>query len=643
MLASMRKFAKSPYALVLLVPLLVIFAVVGLNSDILSTTGSNYVVKAGGRTLMIADFQREFKGYKSQLEQRFQQEISNELALQQGLDRRVLEELAFRESLNELLSRLGLRASDRMLTEELRKAPVFFDPVTGAFDQARYAQQLRDKGLTPTIFEGILSDEMTRNQFIAAAASGLRAPRAYSALGGLFALEQRDLAYFTINAASVGVIPEPTEAEIAAFIKQNVRPLPEFRTFTVVRFSAKDVEGGIVVDPAEVARQFEFLKESLSRPELRSVVQIPAKDAAQAAVIIGRLRKGEDPAAVAKAVGATPVVFSDKPRSAFFDQAIAGAAFSLPDGGVSGAIKGQFGLAVVKVTKVTAGQVATLEEHREEIEAKVRGDLAGSKVSDISEAFEAAIDAGSSLPEAARKAGAPMTVVGPVSSDGRGQDGKPVAGLSPQVLASAYEQSQGGESGIQDAGGGDYFALRVDQIIPPTMPPTASVRPKVVETLRMRRQAELMQARADALLARVKKGESLDAVAASAGVAVVRVNAISRATLQEHQALGRELVGGALGAKKGEPFTAAGPNFTVAVAVITAIRAGDPAQVAQATEQGRMQFTQELFGDITESARGYARTRLKTKTDATRARTAIDPTYVPPQAAGKEAPGGKGK
>ncbi len=627
MLAKMRKFAKSPYAIVLLGPLLLVFAIVGFNADVLSASGPGAVVKAGGRSLSMADFKREFEGYKGQLEQRFQQQIPTELALQQGLDRRVLEELAFRESLSELLTRMGLRASDRMLIDELHKAPVFFDPVTGKFDQVRYAQQLRDKGLTPTVFEGILSDEMARNQFVAAAASGLRAPRAYSALGGLFALEQRDLAYFTIDAASVGAVPEPTEAEINAFIKQNVGPLPEFRTFTVVSFSTKEAEKTVTVDPAEVQKQFEFLKDSLSRPELRSAVQIPAKDAAQAAAIIARLNKGEDPTAVAKAVGATPVAFTDKPRSAFFDPAIGGAAFTLPEGGVSGAIKGQFGLAVIKVTKVTAGQVATFEEHREAIEAKVRGDLAGSRVSDTSETFEAAIEAGSSLPEAARKASATMTVYGPISSDGRAQDGRPIPGVSPQVLAAAFEQSQGGESGIMDAGGGDYFALRVDTIIPPTMPAMATIRPKVVDGLKKRKQAELMQARADALLARIKKGESLDAVAASAGATVVRVNAISRATLQEHQALGRELVGGALGAKKGEAFTAPGPNFTLAVAVITAIRAGDPMQVAQATEQGRMQFTQELFADITESARGYARSTLKTKTDLTRARIAmgVDP------------------
>ena len=66
------------------------------------------------------------------------------------------------------------------------------------------------------------------------------------------------------------------------------------------------------------------------------------------------------------------------------------------------------------------------------------------------------------------------------------------------------------------------------------------------------------------------------------------------------------------------------------------------AQVAQATEQGRQQFTQDIFGDIGEAARGYARTKLKTRTDLTRARMAIglDQTQA---AEGEDAPAGKAK
>lgn len=646
MLAFMRKFAKSWLALVLFVPLLIGFAVFGVNRDILGGGPANYVIKVGDRTVTALDFRREYDREKEQLEQRFQQTISPELAMQEGLDRRILEQLAFRESLNELLTRLGLRASDAMLKDVVRKEPRFFDPVTGKFDEARFNAVLAENKLSPPQFDKVVSDGMRRNQFVAAAVSGLQAPRAYSAIGGLFALEQRDLAYFVVTPASVGPATEPTEAEIAAFIKQNAAQLtlPEFRGFTVVRFTAKDFEKSVTVSEADVQKQFDFMKDSLSKPELRTVVQIPAKDAGQAAAIIARLQKGEAPDAVAKAYGVTAVDYADKPRSSFFDPAIAAAAFSLPRDGVSGPVKGQFGLAVVKVTSITPGTTATLAEHRAEIEAKIRGDLAGAKISDLSKAYEDAHEAGATLPEAARKAGAPTSAYAPVTADGRGMDGKPVPGISPQILKAAFELPQGGESDIQEAGEGEYFAVRVDRIVPPAMPPMATIRPELVRTMILKRQADRMKARAEALAARVRKGESIETVAASAGATVVRVNAISRATLQTHQALGRELVGGALGSKKGVPFTASAPNFSVAVAVVTAIRAGDPQQVAQATEQARAQFTQELFGDIGDAASRYARTQLKAKVDLARARMAIgvDPAQAT-QGLGGEAPAGKGK
>ena len=646
MLALMRKFAKSWLAALLFAPLLVGFAVFGINRDILAGGGSNYVIKAGSRTITAFDFKREFDGYKENLEQRFQQPITIELAQQQGLDRRVLEELAFRESFDELLSRIGLRASDKMLKDELRKAPVFFDSVTGQFDQAKYVQALREKNLTPAVFEGILTDEMRRNQFVAATASGLRAPRAYAAIGGLFALEQRDLAYFVVDPRTAGLATPPTDAEINAFIKANAAQLilPEFRSFTVVRFTAKDYEKSVTVTEAEVQKQFDFMKDSLSKPELRTVVQIAAKDAAQAATIAARLNKGEDPASIARSIGVSAVNYADKPRSAFFDKAIASAAFALPAGGVSAPVNGQFGFAVVKVLKVTLGTTADLGAHRAEIEAKIRGDLAGAKISDISKVYEDAHEAGATLTEAAAKAGVPIAVYAPVTADGRGQDGKPVAGISPQILKAAYELAQGGESDIQEAGEGEYFAVRVDRIVPPAMPPMALVRPQLVRTIMLRREAERMQAKADTLAARVRKGETIDSVAASVGAQVVRVPGLSRATLQAHEALGRELIGGAIGSRKGEPFTARSAGFGIAVAVITAVRTGDPQQVAQATEQGRAQFTQELFGDIGEAARGYARTRLKTRTDLTRARLAlgIDPA-VAAEGQGAPSPASKGK
>jgi len=646
MIAAIRKFAKSWLAVVLFGLVIISFVVAGIGTNLLQGPVSSFVVKAGSRTVTPADFKRDFEKYRASLEQRFQQPISNELAVAQNVDRRMLEELALRESFHEMLARIGLRASDKMFNEQLRQETAFFNPVSGEFDPERYKSRLAEASLTPASYKAILSDEMRRSQFIAAATSGFSAPRAYTAMFAVLGLEQRDLAHFVIDPRSIGTIPPPTDAEIQAFVKQNAAQytLPEFRGLTVVRFSRKALESGVTVDPAEVRKQFDFQKDSLSTPERRTALQIPVKDAAQAQAVIAGVKGGKSPNVVAGAMGIQPVRYDDKPRSAFFDKAVGDAAFATPAGGISGPVSGQFGLVVVAVLQVTPGQQASFEAHRAEIEAKVRADLAGQKVSAMADAYEDAHGAGASLTEAAAKAGAVSVVYGPVTADGRGSDAAPVAGLSPEILKTAFELPQGAESDIEEAGEGEFYAVQVDRIVPPAVPPMAVIKAAVVRRLMMTRAVERMQARADALAARVRKGESIEAVAASAGATLVRTPALSRATQQQHESLGRELLGGAFAAKKGEVFVAPG-SAGIAVAMVAAVRPGDAAQVAQVTEGQRGQLAQDLFGDIGAAAQTYARTRLKTVTNPARARAAlgVDTTQADGEGDGAATPADKGQ
>lgn len=649
MIAVIRKYAKSWLALVLFIPLIIGFAIFGVSGDLLRGQVSTYVLKAGSRTVSPVEFKREFGRYLQNLEQRFQQRITPEMAVAENVDKRMLEELALRESFSELLARAGVGASDKLFNDQLRQEPAFFNQVTGAFDPERYQAQLAENGMTPEAYRTALSDAVGRQQFVAASTLGFNAPYAYSALAAVFGSEQRDLAFFVVDPASVGPVPAPTEADFQTFIKENKArlTLPEFRALTLVRFSRTAQESTVTVDPADIEKQWAFQKDSLSKPELRTVLQIPVKDAAQAQQVIAGIKGGKSPNVVAGALGVQPVRYDDKPRSAFFDRAIGDAAFSTPAGGVSAPVKGEFGLAVVAVIKVTPGQTASLEDHRAEIVAKLRTDLAGQKITTMTETYDDAISAGASPAEAAAKAGAQVVMIPPVSADGRGQNGQPIPGLSPAILKAAFELPQGEAGEIQEASEGEYYALRVERVVAPALPPLEAIRPAVMRNIALKKTADAMQARADALAARVRKGESLEAVAASAGARVVRVSGISRASAQQHQALGRDLLGGALGGKKGEVFTApgGGGGFGIAVAVVTQIRPGDARQIAQITQAQRPQFAQTLFGDIGASAQTFARTTLKTRAYPDRARAAlgVDPAQAGEQGDGAAAPASKGQ
>jgi len=455
MLSATRQFAKSWVAAVLIGLLVVSFAIFGVN-DAFQGNYTNDVVKAGSRHVSGPDFRREFDNFRKNAEEQTKRPVTIEEAVQAGLDSRLLEELATRESFGEMLSRIGVYPSDRLIEAEIRKIPAFFNPVSGAFDKTLYQQRLGENGLAPGRFETMLRDQIAESHTAAALVNGLRVPRAYSALGAIAELEARDVGYFVIGPNSVQQPAAPTDAQLTALMKQNAErlTLPEFRVLTVVAFTPALVSGSIPVDEAEVQKRFAFRKDTLSRPETRTLVQIPVKDAAGAQAVAARLAKGEDPAAVAKSLGVEAVSYVDKPQSAIADKRVGAAAFGLQKGQVSAGIQGDLGMAVVKVLNVTPGQTVTLDQVRPQIEAEVRKDAVAEKVYALTQTYEDARGDGANLVEAAKKAGVPTMTLGPVTDRGLNQQGQPLGNVPPKLLEIAYGLPAGGESEIQDAGDG---------------------------------------------------------------------------------------------------------------------------------------------------------------------------------------------
>ena len=106
-----------------------------------------------------------------------------------------------------------------------------------------------------------------------------------------------------------------------------------------------------------------------------------------------------------------------------------------------------------------------------------------------------------------------------------------------------------------------------------------------------------LQAKADELAARVKKGESLEAVAASAGASVARVaRPRPRRRVQKHADCSQDLARQAVHRRKpGEVFTAHDSHFGFVVGKLEAVHAGDAATLARVVEQIRPQMTDGLL------------------------------------------------
>lgn len=645
MLAAFRAFAKSWVAILLFAVLIIAFAVTGTGSfrDVLNRVNvSDAVIVAGSHTVGSADFKRAFDSQKAGLEQQYQQQISLQDAVDHGLDRQILNQLAVREGLAAFLQKIGIRPSSKLVDAQIKTYPEFFNPVSGRFDQQQFRQILGQNNLTEAKFIQGLQDDIAQRHLLTAFGNGLAAPRAYAAMAAIYELESRDIAYFPVDASKVPPPPAPTDAELTGFIKQNAAQLtrPEYRQLTVVHFGPELVTGPVAIDPAKLQKLYDFRKDTLSTPETRSLVQIPARDAAAAQKIASALAQGQNPAAVAKSLGVEAITYDNKPQSVVADRRVAAAAFKMQAGQVA-PVQGDLGVSVVKVLAIQPGHAVTLEQARPALEAELRKDAVAEKVYALTQAYDDAHQKGGTLAEAAQKAGVPVMSVGPVSKQGADLQGRPAAGLNQKLLDTAFSLPAGGESDLVDLGGGQYFAVRVDKVIPPALPTLAEIKPQLTRYWMIREMGKRLEAKADELSARVKKGESLDAVAASLGAKVVRIPAVDRRTAGQNPALPQEVVGHAFAVKPGEAFTAQLSGAAFAVGKLEAVHAGDPAQLGQATEQTRLPMTQTVSTEFIESAAFYARDRMKVKVDANRARAALG--LEPLDAKGGKAPAGLAK
>lgn len=626
MLAAIRNFAKSWPARILLIILAISFVGWGANQSGLSAISGDQIIKAGSRTVGTFAFRREYDNYKKRLEQQTGQQVTQEMAEENRLDSVVLNGLATREAFAELLAKAGIRPSDKLILEQIQKVPAFFDPITGRFDKKTFQQRLGENGMTPKDFDAVLRDEMASQHWAVAIQNGLAVPRTYGGLAAVFALESRDLSYFALTPQSVPQPAAPTDAQLTAFINENKAQLtrPEMRVITVVPFTPQSAAAAASgpIDPAELKKRYEFRKDTLSQPETRTLVQIPVKDQAAAQQTVARLQKGEAPAAVAKALGVDPVTYEEKPLSAIADRKAGQAAFKLQAGQVA-PVQGDLGLSVIKVVSVTQGREVTLEEARPMLEAEIRKDMVAEKVYAQTQAFDDAHQGGASFAEAAQKAGVSAQTIGPISAQGVDDQGRQIQGFPPKILETAFTLPSGGDSEITDLGDGAYFAVRVERVVPARVPPLAEIRPMLTQAWMQRELVRALEAKATALTARVQKGESLEAVAASAGASVVRVSGLSRQTAQaQQQQLGGEVLGRAFASKPGDAWFARMPN-AIAIGQVGNVRMDAGPTAARLAEANRGELTQAVFREMGDAAQAYARTKLKVKVDPAKARAAI--------------------
>lgn len=614
MITHFRNFARSKWAAGLFVLLILSFAVVGSQMDVFAGLGPKNVITAGDRSMTPVQFRSVFDRVRENVQEQAGRPVTTEDMVKENLHQRFLESQTRNLGFLAWAWDAGLRPGKDLIVKRIREIPAFFNQVTGQFDEAQYQQVLAQQGVTPADLEQDFSDQSVAEHYGAGVYAGARIPRIYAALLANQARQLRDGRWFTVTQAMAGRAAAPTDAQLTAFMNQNAAQLrrPEFRMVSVVLFAPSREQQTAAISDARIQERFEFRKAALSQPEKRSFVTLTAPTRAVADRIAAALRAGQTPEAVGAANNIRPADFDAAPKSALGDPAVADAVFTMTAGQVSAPIQARVGFAVAKLNSVTPGQEATLDGVRDAIIAELRQEDVRAKTYEGVEAYERARSEGKTLAQAVQQVGARVIQLPPFTQDGKLPDGQPL-NAPPQVLTQAYALSKGGESDVIDAGQGQYFVIRVDDVRPSQLPALADIREPLAAQWTARENARLLTVKADELARRIRGGQDIGAVASSVGATVTTRTGIEQTgTIQTE--IGEGVMRGLFTQGRNQVFVEPQGQTTI-VGRVDAIRASAPALTAALGEQARPRLTSEYMDALVSESMAAAARRVKARND----------------------------
>jgi peptidyl-prolyl cis-trans isomerase D len=554
MLQSIREKTSGWFASIILGLIILTMALWGIESY-LNPTVENYAVRIEGpakflkfgaqkRDISPDEFRKRFEQARSARRQA--EGKSFDAAAFETLDnkRAVLDELIDETLQSMAAERDHMTLSKSAIRDKVMAVEAF--RVNGRFDRKQYELVLQGNNMKPAQFEQLIGNETltstVRDEIAASGLSGAAELESYLRLSQ----QTRDLRFVAVPPPAAPATP-PTEAELKAWYDAHAAQYRSAERVQVeyVELDAQGLQVDTIADEGTLRKRYEDTKSRFGAVEqkLASHILVKVDEKAPAAAVAAAKAKADvlaaqarapnaDFAAIARAnsddlgskaqggdLGAVgPGVFGDA-----FDKAFA----LLQPGQVSDPVRLPDGWHILQFRELVPGSTKPFEEVRAELEAeylesereRLFNDLSGKLVDRIY------ADPGALAP-AAEELKLPLLRTGWFTRAA----GEGIAALEP-VRKAAFQDAQKVDRQVSDAievSPNHVVVVHVIDHQPAAALPLASVRERVSADLLADRASKAAKAAADALLARAKKGETIDAIAASIAQPVSDVPKVGR-------------------------------------------------------------------------------------------------------------------
>lgn len=505
----------------------------GVEGYIMSRADT-YVAKVGKQEISQQDFQDRMNQLRQQLSEEQGDNFDADAFEKPAMKEKVLDGMIDQQLLLKANDDWGIRVPDEAVRDYIAAIPAF--QLNGHFDATTYQSLLAQQRKTPEMFQhDVRASLATQALPNAIDASTIITDAEVDQFLNL-RMQRRDLSYAVLPRLTPADATV-TDAQVEAYYKAHLADYtnPERVALQYIEVNGADLKPEAAPSDADLMKRYESEKQRFVQPEQREVshilIDLPAN--ATPAQQKAALAKADKIAAEATPANFAQLATQDSDdlgskrqggdlgwlQKGVTNAAFENALFALKQGEISKPVLTPDGYDILWLRGVRDGQAKSFAEVRNQLIAEATSgdkdrqynEVAG-KLSDLS------YQNPSSLEPAAQALGLPVKTTELFS-----RQGGPGIAANPKVVKAAFGNdvlSQGNNSNLIELGNDNAVVVRVAKHVAAAAKPLAEVHDAIAKAILDQRVDEAGKQLADGLLARLRKGETLAAVAASANVTV---------------------------------------------------------------------------------------------------------------------------
>ncbi|MFT6915869.1 MAG: peptidyl-prolyl cis-trans isomerase D [Motiliproteus sp.] len=517
MLQNLRESSQGIIAKTIVGFIIVTFALWGVDSLFGLASAPGAPVTVNDVDISEAEIQNGIERQRRQLINQMGADVDPSMLEDNLLRGMVVEGLIEQSLLLQSAEQQGLAVSTQMLDQIILKTREF--QVEGQFDRNQFNGVLRNAGLTPMMYRGLLRKELLMEQVRSAiAATAFVLPAEIKAIAAIDQ-QTRDIRFQLIPLQQMLAGVTVSEAEIQDYYQANQAGFmsEERLALDYIQINRSDLAADVEIDAAELQTQYQQLVAGFEGRDARDAAHIlialsAERDAEQAKteaqVLRQKLNEGANFADLAQE-------YSDDGGSAVeggslglveqgvmvpeFEQAL----FALQVGEVSEPVETEFGYHLIKLNRIDKSAAPDFDSVRVELETAQREQKSEALFVELSEALADLSFSASDLQEPSEQLDLPISHTALMGREG----GEDAFSADPRVLKAAFAEdvlSNGHNSELIELSRDQVVVIRLRQHLPASAQSLAEVREQILGQLKQQKAEQQVQARAEILLAEAK-------------------------------------------------------------------------------------------------------------------------------------------